>query len=179
MRKVIRKCFLAWQFDQEEKWLNEMASKGLGLVAIGFCRYEFEQCTPGEYQYRIELLGHKPTHPESVQYIKFVEDTGAEQIGSYMRWVYFRKKTDNGSFDLFSDNASRIRHLGRIIALLVAVNIFNICVGCYNVFLAIAWDSAANYCGFANLAIGALIFKGIFKLWRRRKQLKKEQQIFE
>ena len=179
MKKVIRKWWWAWDFEKEEKWLNEMAAKGLGLIAVGFCRYEFEDCTPGEYQYRIELLGQKPTHPESEQYVKFVEDTGAEQIGSYLRWIYFRKKTVDGFFDLFSDNTSRIRHLSRIIALLLAVNIFNISAGCYNIFLAIAWDSVANYCGFINLAIGVLIFIGIFKLWRQRKQLKKEQQIFE
>ena len=179
MRKIIRKCFLAWQFDKEEKWLNEMAAKGLGLIATGFCRYEFEECIPGEYQYRIELLEKRPSHPESEQYIKFVEDTGAEQIGSYLRWVYFRKKSSGAPFDLFSDNASRIKHLSRIIALLLAVNIFNICAGCYNIFLAIAWNSPANYCGFINLAIGALVFIGIFKLWRKRNNLKKEQKIFE
>ena len=179
MRKVIHKWFWAWEAEKEEKWLNEMCAKGLGLTSVGFARYEFEDCTPGEYQYRLEFLEHLPTHPESVQYIKFVEDTGAEQIGSITRWVYFRKKTADGPFDLFSDNASRIKHLSRIIALLLTLNIFNIYIGCYNIFLAIALDSPINYCGIINLIIGALLFYGIFKLNRQRKALKKEQQIFE
>ena len=36
MRKVIHKWFAAWNFDKEERWLNEMAAKGLGLVSVGF-----------------------------------------------------------------------------------------------------------------------------------------------
>ena len=179
MRKVIHKWFWAWEAEKEEKWLNEMCAKGLGLASVGFGRYEFEDCTPGEYQYRLEFLEHFPTHPESVQYIKFVEDTGAEQIGSITRWVYFRKKSADGPFDLFSDNASRIKHLSRIIALLLTLNIFNIYIGCYNIFIAITWDSPANYGGIINLAVAALLFYGIFRLNRQRKALKREQQIYE
>ena len=179
MRKVIHKWFWAWEADKEEKWLAEMSAKGLGLASVGFGRYEFEDCTPGEYQYRLEFLEHLPTHPESVQYIKFVEDTGAEQIGSITRWVYFRKKTADGPFDLFSDNASRIKHLSRIIALLLTLNVFNIFAGCYNIALAITLDSPGNYIGILNLIIGTLLFYGVFRLNRQRKALKKEQQIFE
>ena len=179
MRKVIHKWFWAWEADKEENWLNEMSAKGLGLVSVGFGRYEFEDCTPGAYQYRLEFLEHFPTHPESVQYIKFIEDTGAEQIGSITRWVYFRKKTTDGPFDLFSDNASRIKHLNRIIALLLTLNCFNLGAGIYNIILAITLNSPANYVGFVNLAVGLLLFIGIFKLWRQRKKLKKEQTIFE
>ena len=49
MRTIIRKWFWAWDFDKEEAWLNEMASEGLALVSVGWCRYEFEPCEPGEY----------------------------------------------------------------------------------------------------------------------------------
>ena len=52
MRKIIHKLFWVRQFDKEENWLNEMAAKGLALVGVGFCRYEFEECTPGEYNVR-------------------------------------------------------------------------------------------------------------------------------
>lgn len=106
MRKTVRKWFWAWNYEKEEKWLNEMAAKGCGLVSVGFCKYEFEECEPGEYRYRIELLENNPDHPESESYVHFVEDTGAEQVGNFMRWVYFRNKTSEGEFELFSDNTS-------------------------------------------------------------------------
>ena len=30
------KYFWAWEFDKEERWLNEMASNGWALVQVGF-----------------------------------------------------------------------------------------------------------------------------------------------
>lgn len=180
MRKVIHKVFLAWQAEKEEAWLNEMAAKGLALVAVGFCRYEFEDCTPGEYQYRIELLKYAPAHPESQQYIKFIEDTGAEQIGSYMRWVYFRKKTSDGPFDLFSDLSSRISHLNRIISLLFALSIFNLGAAIYNLIIAFTFPSLINgIAGAINLAVEIPLMIGLLKLTAKRDKLKKDQKIFE
>ena len=99
MRKTVRKWFWVWDFDKEEQWLNEMAAKGLALVGTGFCRYDFEECVPGEYQVRLELLENQLQDAESQQYIRFLEETGVEQVGNYFRWVYFRKKTADGAFD--------------------------------------------------------------------------------
>ena len=58
MRKVIKKVFMAWEYEKEEKWLNEMASKGLALVDYSIFRYSFEPCEPGEYSFKIQLLEH-------------------------------------------------------------------------------------------------------------------------
>ena len=44
MKKVIYKLFFAWNFEKEEQWLNEMASKGLVLTYAGLGKYEFEEC---------------------------------------------------------------------------------------------------------------------------------------
>ena len=65
MRQTIRKWFWVWEFEKEEKWLNDMAVKGLSLVSVGFCRYEFEDSMPGEYRVRLLLLDKMPHHPES------------------------------------------------------------------------------------------------------------------
>ena len=180
MRKVIRKFFGVWEADREEKWLNEMAAKGLSLVAVGYCRYEFEDCTPGEYQYRIELLKHNPSHPESQQYIKFIEDTSAEQVGSYMRWVYFRKKTADGPFDLFSDLESRINHLNRIISLLFGLGVFNLGAAIYNLIVAFSLSSVINglACAIA-VTVSIPLTIGTCKLCRKRQKLKADQKIFE
>ena len=110
MRKVIKKVFMAWEYEKEEKWLNEMAAKGLALVDYSIFRYSFEPCEPGEYTFKIQLLEHNPNHPESEQYIRFMEETGAEQVASYLNWVYFRKKTAEGPFEIFSDIESKLKH---------------------------------------------------------------------
>lgn len=65
MRTVIHKWFWAWDFDKEEKWLNEMAAKGLALNSVGFCKYGFDECLPGEYNVRLELLDNMPGTPKA------------------------------------------------------------------------------------------------------------------
>lgn len=112
MKHVIRKLY--YNYEKEEKWLNEMALKGMALSNYSWCKYAFEDCEPGEYIYRIELLENLPTHPNSIAYIKFMQEMGIEHVASYMRWVYFRKKASEGQFDLYSDIESRITHYKRI-----------------------------------------------------------------
>lgn len=179
MRTTIKKVFWAWEFEKEEVWLNEMAAKGLCLVSVGFCRYEFEDCQPGEYGIRIELLEHKPNHPESVKYLEFLEGTGAEQVGSWMKWVYFRKKKADGAFELFSDNPTRIKHLSRVMHLLLVLSLLNLLVGAYNLVLCFAWDSALSAIGTVNIILGIFAMVGYAKLRKKRSRLKEEQQLFE
>jgi len=179
MRKTIKKLFWAWEFEKEEAWLNEMAAKGLCLVAVGFCRYEFEECQPGAYSIRLELLENRPNHPESEKYLEFLESTGAEHIGSYMRWVYLRKKKSDGEFELFSDNPTRIKHLSRVMHLLLVIGLLNLFVGAYNLVLCFAWDSALSAIGTVNIILGIFAMIGYAKLHKQRTRLKADQQLFE
>ena len=179
MRKTVRKWFWVWDFDKEEQWLNEMAAQGLALVSVGFCRYDFEECAPGAYQVRLELLENHLNHAESQQYIRFLEETGAEQVGNYFRWVYFRKKTADGSFDLYSDNESRIRHLKRIIALILPISLANIAIGLTNVGNSFSTGIWIAKVGYFNLVIGVLGCVGAWKLRKKQKKLEQEAQIFE
>lgn len=172
--------FWIWDFDKEEKWLNEMAAKGLSLVAIGLGKYTFEQADPGLYSIRLEILDKWPTHPESEQYIRFIEDTGAEYLGSLTRWVYFRKKSSEGKFDIYSDFDSRITQLNRILFLLGILSATNILNG---------FTNAMNYLGTKNVpllyisimsfTIGSILLYGVCKIISKRKKLRKEKQIFE
>ncbi len=179
MRSMIHKVFLVWNFDKEEKWLNEMAAKGLCLVSVGFCKYEFEDCEPGEYKVCLQLLENNPNAPESQKYIEFLESTGAEHIGSVMRWVYFRKKTTYGEFELFSDNASRIKYLSTIINFIAVITIANLLIGISNVFLAGIAVSPINYLGVINIALGIWGTTGNIRLLKKRKRMKQESQLFE
>lgn len=120
-RKVVYKVFWAWGFEKEERWLNDMAALGWNLVDTTGVRYVFEQGTPGEYLYKLELLENLPNTAESQRYLRFMEDAGIEQVAACGRWVYFRRRAEDGPFDLFSDLDSRITHLRRIRALLLAV----------------------------------------------------------
>ena len=179
MRKVIHKFFGIWDYDKEEKWLCEMAAKGLGLVAVGFCRYEFEDCEPGKYCYRLEFLKERPNHPESVKYIEFLESTGIRHVGSYGKWVYLCKETADGDFELFSDRSSQLAHLNRIIRLELLVAGINLFVGVFNLILCLLQNSYANSFGIINLFLAIAVSILSIPLFRTRNKIKKEQNLFE
>ncbi|MBQ3156002.1 MAG: DUF2812 domain-containing protein [Clostridia bacterium] len=180
MRQVIRKWFWAWEFDKEEQWLNDMAAQGKALVSARYCTYEFEDSAPGEYAVRLEMLEHAPDSSQGQQYIAFVEETGAEYIGKVMKWVYFRKKTADGPFELHGDNATRIKHLGGIIRLLKPLMALNVGVGVYNLCIGIGLNSVVNVlCACMSAAVAWLLYKGVVKLNEKKQRLEKEAQLFE
>ena len=179
MRKTVHKWFWVWDFDKEEKWLNEMAAKGLALIAVGYCRYEFENCVPGEYKVCMDFLEKGMSGVEQEKYIEFLEETGAEQVGRYQRWVYFRQKTSEGNFQIFSDYNSRIQYLTRIIRFITLFGGLNLYWGCFNMLLCFGYHSYMNFIGIINLLIAIILAIGIVRISRKRKKLKAEQRIYE
>ena len=179
MRKTIRKVFWVWNFDKEEQWLNEMAEKGLCLVSVGFCRYDFEECTPGAYQICMQMLDKQLSRAESENYIAFLEETGAEHVGNYMKWIYLRRKTELGPFALFSDNASRVKHLTQIIRLVLWIGIMNVIIGAYNLILLPILTQYVNGFSTINLILGIWMLYGAWKLSKKQKQIRKDGQLFE
>jgi len=176
MKKTIRKIFLAWEFEKEEKWLNEMAATGLQLCGVGFCKYTFEEGFPGEYVYRMELLDHLPAHAESVQYIAFMKDAEIEHIGSLHRWVYFRRKSGENSFGLFSDIDSRIKHLSKIFFSIVFLSGLNLFHGINNINLWFSTHMNANLIvGILCLLAALLLGYGCLRLLLKKRKLGKEK----
>ncbi len=97
MKHKVFKLFV--DFEKEERWLNEMSAKGLQFSSYWFGNYVFEQGTPGEYTYRLELMETSPHNAEGQAYIRFMEDAGVECVDTFWRWAYFRKKTADGPFE--------------------------------------------------------------------------------
>ena len=176
MRHTARKVFFAWSYEQEENWLNQMSAKGLQLVSVGFCKYVFEDGAPGEYNYRLELLENLPSHPESIAYIRFLEEAGIEQIGTYFRWVYFRRKATDGAFDLYSDLESRIKHYRRILMLLAAIMPLTI-INAVNMIIH-PWPSTWPL-SLITSALAVLVGTGVVKMIKKIRRLTKEHTIRE
>lgn len=59
----------------QANWLNKMAGKGYRLIRTGKMLYEFEECTPGQYQYCVEFIGQK-SKESAADYARFLEDFG-------------------------------------------------------------------------------------------------------
>jgi hypothetical protein len=180
MIKTIRKVFFIWDFDKEEKWLNEMSAIGLQLCGVGFCTYHFEEGIPGEYLYRLEMLENWPTHVKSVQYIRFLEDTEVQHIGSIMRWVYFRKKTSGAAFDIYSDINSKVTHLNRILLLAGVISGVNL-LNSFNMFSMWTRNGVSVQLTFAIICftVSLLCGFGFIRIYMKRRKLKKEKLLRE
>ena len=184
---VVRKLFWVWNYDKEEKWLNEMASQGLLLTSVGHGKYEFEACEPGEYIVRMEYLKKIPIKSKNHEYISFVEETGAERINSSgARWAYFKKRSSEGNFEIFSDYSSRIKHIERIQSGLSSFTIYALICTVISTLISIAQyilnERVALIFILSSVAffVGCIInFIGIHKLQRKRNELAKEKQFFE
>ena len=182
MIKTVHKMFWMWDFEGEEKWLNEMSAKGLVLHSVGFCRYEFEECAPGEYRIFSELT-ENISSAERENYIRFLEETGVEHVCSFYRWNYYRTKSENAE-ELFSDNESKIKYLTRLFRFYLFFLIFESYICLYNLFVGLFLNNNAispvNLVCAGLLAVISVFFLiGTVRIAKKRRKLKKEQEIFE
>ncbi len=179
MMHTVRRMFFVWDFDKQTAWLNEMAERGLHLARVGFCRYDFVQGEPGGYSYRMEWLKQWPTRPQSAAYIRFLEETGVEHVASFKKWAYFRKKTSEGAFDLFSDLDSSISHLKRILLLtacLLPPLLFSLVMNVWQ------WVKHGQREAFVCGMLAAMLLSctaGLFKTSRAVRRLKRERILRE
>jgi len=181
VRRTIWKWFWAWNYDKEEKWLNDMSAIGLQLRSVGICRYEFDTGMPDEYAYRLEILDNRPNSAESLRYIKFLEETGVEYIGSVFRFVYFRKKVDDAGFDIFSDIDSHIKHLKRLLQLLGVIGGVNILIGTINLLGVFMHGDPVSIglLSLINLSLGIMCGYGFLRIFLKNRKLKKEKLLHE
>lgn len=169
MRKTITKWFWVWDFDKEGEWLDEMARNGWTLDGVGFCRYHFIKTEPGEYSVRLQYLS---VGEETADYTALLEESGAERVGRMVQWVYYRNKTANGPFELFSDLDSRIKHLNKIGLLLVIIAIINLFIGLLNSL------HPMNF-GWINLLVVSLLTYAVGRIHGKKEALERERRIRE
>lgn len=164
-KKTVFKLFFVWDFEKEERWLNEMAQEGWVLDNTGFSFYTFVRCEPGEYIIRLEM------NPSS-DYRAFVKELGAEYIGGCVNWVYFHRKAELGSFELLSDIDSRLTHLSRIDRMLSLICLANLILGITN-----SLNQAR--CGWLNLLCAAMLSYALGRIHGMKVALEKERNLHE
>ena len=165
--RTITKLFLVYDFEKEEQWLNEMAEEGWALISVscGFV-YHFEKCEPGEYIIRIEL------NNKGESYVSFLEEMNAECVGKYINWIYMRRKSELGKFELFSDIDSKIKHLDLIGKMITVAGIFNIIIGVCNSLMPAK-------VGWINLLVSTLLMYCLGRIHSKKETLVKERNLHE
>ena len=144
-----------------------MAQSGWVLTKVGFASYTFAPCEPGAYTVRLEM------HERDEAYLAFMEETGAEYIGRMTQWVYFRKKTELGDFNLFSDLDSRMNHLSRISRVLTSVGLVNLGLGVLNSINPIV------HLGWINLLAATLLMYGLGRIHGKMEAMNRERLLTE
>ncbi|MDR0897442.1 MAG: DUF2812 domain-containing protein [Oscillospiraceae bacterium] len=176
----MHKVFFLWDFKREEKWLEAMSRRGLKLRDVGAFTYFFESGAPKERIYRLQMLDVWPASAAGRQYIQFVEDTGVECVGTIMRWVYFCKDAEDGPFEIFSDAASGLSHVTRMLVIACCAASGSLSVGISRLIGLIIGDPFIDL-GTTLLiwAMDVLLGYGIFRLARMRSQMKREARLRE
>lgn len=114
MKKTILKLYYVWDWEKEEKWLNDMSQKGWQLVHATFGKFNFESGEPGEYTYRLELLENSLKSKESTTYLNFLNETGIEMVGKCKSWIYLRSKTADSAFGPNNKTLYDLTHLLKV-----------------------------------------------------------------
>jgi hypothetical protein len=163
--KKVTKWYWVWDYEKEELWLNAMAQEGWALQRVGFATYYFEKTEPGEYIVRLEC------RKKDEGYVSFVTDMGAEYIGRIAMWVYFRRKSDLGEFELNSDLDSRIDQLTIINRMLLLVGVGNLLIGLSNL--------RYNGVGVINLICAGFLAYAYGRIQGKKDELQRERQLHE
>ena len=110
--------------DKETKWLNDMADQGWAMNGFFAGFYRFEPCEKGKYTYQIDF-GNE-FFSVSNDYREFMSDSDIEIIQSWGFWVFLRKLSSEGEFQLYTDVDSQIEHYKKIRNMFKAVTVIEL-----------------------------------------------------
>lgn len=105
--KKVWNFFTIAQWEEEEKWLSDMARNGWNLVGVNcLLRYVFEKGNAGEYIYKLDLPDNLEHGMDESAYCNFLAECGIEVVCKQKQWLYLRKRAADGPFaekdDLFA-----------------------------------------------------------------------------
>lgn len=110
--------------DKETRWLNDMADQGWAMNGFFAGFYRFEPCEKGKYTYQIDF-GNE-FFSVSNDYREFMSDSDIEIIQSWGFWVFLRKLSSEGEFQLYTDVDSQIEHYKKIRNMFKAVTVIEL-----------------------------------------------------
>ena len=163
--KKVFKWYWVWDYEKEELWLNAMANQGWALSRVGWCTYYFEKTEPGEYEVRLEC------RKADDEYISFVQETGAEYLGRVFMWIYFRRKSEMGPFELNGDLDSRIAQLNTINRFILPLGLMNLGLGIANLHYS---DLSV-----LNLLCATVLAYAYGRIQGKKDELQRERQLHE
>ena len=170
----MKKFRLYYDVEKELAWLQEMVNQGWAVTHFALGVYTFEPCKPGEYIYQIDLL---KDIADFENYKAFMEDSGVEVICRWVRWVFVRRKAEEGHFALYTDRESLVQHYTNMKKFFLPAAVAETACAVMELFAGIASGKVAF--GFLVLLLGALavvLWRVVWKCSWKIETLKKQAE---
>ena len=102
--------------DREEDWLNGWCQRGWAFASFFVGVVTFVPCEPGEFIYQIDLLPGTGLRAscDYGEYTSFMNEMGVDVLQRWGRWVYLRKRAEDGPFEIYTDLDSQIEMYRRM-----------------------------------------------------------------
>ena len=156
---------LTFDKDLEQDWLNDLCREGWAMTGFIAGFFVFTPCQPGEYIYQTDLPpGHGLRAKNFKEYAEFMEETGVEVVQRWFRWVFLRKRSADGPFEIYTDIDSQIQMYRRMRQMFVFVLVLE-CFCSLGIWPgAVLYDSVFTRCA---VAIFVMIIIAIARvIWR-------------
>ena len=154
----IFKWWWAWNYEKLEEWLEDMEAVGLRLVKTRFdgsCFY-FEKCTPAKARYCIDYQTRL-----TPEYYAIINDDGWKMFKIGFGWYILRKEYQQERPELYNNFdglIARNKTLLKLLALLVAIEIFSLSNLLRDAFRIHDESRIAFTCIFSSLIIAFFAF---------------------
>ena len=170
---------IQWKFtfdkDEEQDWLNDYCREGWAMADFFAGLVTFVPCRPGEFIYQIDLLPGAGLRADDYEdYVSFMRDMDVEVLQRWGRWVYLRKRAEDGPFEIYTDTDSKIQLYRRIRKMFLWVWVLELVLS-INVFLqAVVYGGLLLRCSAAVAALMLLaIVQGAWKCTRKIQELER------
>lgn len=174
MRDIKNKITLyaAWEYDKEEKDLNEASKNGLQLVKGGCFHSKFRRDPSVRYIYQLD---YNTRIDDVLRYKETFEDQGWEYINStFNGWHYFRKPyredMDEQDTRIYTDEQSLMEMQNRWLYLMMFFDAFYLVFGLIYLLTGVMENALMPLIeGILFLTLGAAFLLGIINIKRKRK----------
>lgn len=169
---------IRWKFtfdkDEEQEWLNEYARQGWAMTKFWVGVVTFAPCQPGEYVYQIDLLPGKGLWADDYEgYVIFMDEMGVEVVQRWGRWVYLRKRAEDGPFEVYTDVESQLALYRRIRALFLWALVIEICcsISGFSTLARFPEDVFARGLAGLYIVILAMFLRAVLQCTRKIREL--------
>ncbi|MFD2329199.1 DUF2812 domain-containing protein [Cohnella sp. GCM10020058] len=174
-----RHAWMSWDYEKEERWLNELSAQGLHLTKGGAFSSEFERDETARYTYGLDYQGGLTKKNGKLdEYIELYRDVGWEYVSTTSGiWHYFRRPWEPGETPkLYTDRESLVEHykkIQRVMAVVLLANLAIVFANFTNIFSrlhgAMRWGVGVPVI-FIYASLFALLGYGIAKMNKKIKE---------